>query len=712
MVSQTAYADLEIRILAREAQGYPVEITLNHEQEFPRGSLDPESLPLPWVGTASAEADGERLFRWLLADDRLKTAWAEVRGRCPQRRVRLRIDASAPELHALPWELLLDPGEGGIPQDLAATIATPFSRYLAGKWQPGSPVLKRPIKVLLAIASPKNLEADYHLSSINVELELAILKEAVKGLDVEITLFPPLPKGSNLPTRDGDVVSVVSQQQACTLAGLESELKQGYHVLHFIGHGGFSESEQKAVLYMADSENRVKHEADADIAAMLARQLADTEIFQHDKLRLVFLASCQTATRSPADAFRGLAPKLVAAGVPAVVAMQDLIPVKTAQAFAAIFYRQLFEHGQVDLAANEGRSSLLTAKLPGVSIPVLFMRLCSGQLLGERGKIIGDRAKSFWNTLLDNIAEKECTPFLGPGMTAGLLPSPADLAQKLAAEYNYPFPTTQSLPRVAQFACTIDKRRPRKKILRAMISGFKSRMGLKTDSESQECSLCKIMETSNWSDCSQEFFENEIHHQLADLKLPLYITTNFDDFMSLALRAKHKDLIVRKETVSWREKTSRDPNRPHYDLDPPPSPEKPVVLHLFGSDEDLLSMVLTEDDYLDYLARISRDYEYLLPTSVQDRLASTTLLFLGYRLEDLDLKVIMRGLLCNLNLEQWDMLHVAVQLESSIVDNAKQEEVTRYFQKYFSKSKIDVYWGTTQQFIADLHARWQEYKYA
>ena len=123
-------------------------------------------------------------------------------------------------------------------------------------------------------------------------------------------------------------------------------------------------------------------------------------------------------------------------------------------------------------------------------------------------------------------------------------------------------------------------------------------------------------------------------------------------------------------------------------------------------------MVLTEDDYLDYLARISRDYEYLLPTSVQDRLASTTLLFLGYRLEDLDLKVIMRGLLCNLNLEQWDMLHVAVQLESSIVDNAKQEEVTRYFQKYFSKSKIDVYWGTTQQFIADLHARWQEYKYA
>ena len=37
---------------------------------------------------------------------------------------------------------------------------------------------------------------------------------------------------------------------------------------------------------------------------------------------LVFLASCETAKRSPKDAFRGTAPQLVAAGLPAVIAMQ------------------------------------------------------------------------------------------------------------------------------------------------------------------------------------------------------------------------------------------------------------------------------------------------------------------------------------------------------------------------------------------------------
>ncbi len=201
--------------------------------------------------------------------------------------------------------------------------------------------------------------------------------------------------------------------------------------------------------------------------------------------------------------------------------------------------------------------------------------------------------------------------------------------------------------------------------------------------------------------------ESEIHHQLAALNLPLYITTNFDNFMTLALE-QVRQAEPRRETVRWRELLKRDASRPHYDLDPPPSAEEPVVIHLFGTDDDLLSMVLTQDDYLDYLATISRDHEYLLPTSVHEALASTTLLFLGYRLEDLDLKVIMRGLLTNLDLERWGMLHVAVQIDAPTIDEAKNQEVIRYFQRYFSRSKIDVYWGSTHQFVTDLYTRWQE----
>ena len=677
---QETYADLEIRIRERQDDGYSVDITLNHEQEFGPGRLDPGFLP--WVPSASPGEDGRRLFDWLFADDRLKAAWAEVRGGNPQRRVRLRIDTAAPELHAVPWELLREEGEGDVPQDLAAATATPFSRYLAGRWQPGSPILKRPIRVLVAVANPENL-GEYGLEAVDPEAEWQALQEAMEGLDAELVQMP----------------------QPCTLAALQEALQAGYHVLHLVAHGAYREGQ--AVLFLADGENQVQRVPEGEFAAMLGRQLADGEVQNEDKLRLVFLASCQTATRSPADAFRGFAPALVAARVPAVLAMQDLVPVETAREFARSFYGQLLVHGQVDLAGNQARAALLAGGLPGAAIPVLFMRLRRGQLFGQRGQILGDRAASFWNTLLENIEDGWCTPFLGPGVTADLLPGPVEVARQLAVEYNYPFPATQSLPRVAQFVATIDNRRLRREILRTLSEGFKRRMGLKRDPGDRRRGLVEIIEGADWSSRSLELVESEIHHQLADLDLPLYLTTNFDSFMALALRARGRK--ARRETVAWREGTSQEAERPHHDLDPPPSVEEPVVMHLFGTGDDPLSMVLTEDDYLDYLARISRDYEYLLPTSVNEALASTTLLFLGYRLQDLDLKVIMRGLLTNLDLERWGMLHVAVQIESSVADEAMVEEVTRYFQKYFAHSKIDVYWGNAQQFVDDLHARWQEY---
>jgi hypothetical protein len=699
--SAALYADLEIRILELQPQGYPVEITLNGEQQFPRGYLDPDLLN--WAPTIDPQADGERLLRSLLAGEQLVSAWAQARGTHATRRLRLRIDASAPQLHALPWELLGETNANGLRHVLSASAATPFSRYLAGAWQPGAPILQRPIRMLVAIANPANLQADFGLDPIDPDREWEVLKAATAGLDVQMECFPP--RGAQ-ETRDHTHLD--QELIPCTLAALERKLQEGFHILHIVGHGAFADDE--AVLYLADDDNRVQLVGDQKIAEMLARQIADATQATDDKLRLVFLASCSTATRSPADAFRGLAPKLVAAGVPAVVAMQAPVPLETAQAFGSAFYRQLLRHGQVDLACNEARSALLTADLPGAAIPVLFMRLRNGLLLGQRGEVLGDQAGSFWDTLIPNIKDKLCTPFLGPGVTADLLPSPAELAQELAAKCHYPFPATQSLPRVTQFWSTKDNRRPRVEVVTSMASQFRSRMGLPSTPGEPARSLGEIAEQSHWSDRSRELFESEIHHQLADLGLPLYVTTNFDNFMTLALRTSAGQ--ARREMVKWRDKGRRDVGQPRFSLNPPPSPKAPVVMHLFGADDDPLSMVLTEDDYLDYLARISKDYEYLLPTDVYDAMASTTLLFLGYRLDDLDLKVILRGLLPNLDLQRWDMLHVAVQMESSAADQATQEEVTTYFEKYFAKSKIDVYWGSAQQFVADLHARWQEGRHA
>ena len=115
--AMTDYADLEIWIRKREADGYPVEITLNHDVQYERGLLSPE-LPT---------GDGEHLFAWLFANGTLHEAWEHARGQHPQRRIRLRLDADVPELHALPWETLRDPASD---LDLAAADATPFPCFL------------------------------------------------------------------------------------------------------------------------------------------------------------------------------------------------------------------------------------------------------------------------------------------------------------------------------------------------------------------------------------------------------------------------------------------------------------------------------------------------------------------------------------------------------------------------------------------------------
>ncbi|HSG17707.1 MAG TPA: CHAT domain-containing protein [Anaerolineae bacterium] len=683
------YADLEIRILEQQAEGYPVEMTLNSEQQFPRGFLDPGFLP--WVSAGTAAEDGENLFNWLLSDEALKMAWAEVRGQRPHRRIRLRIDATAPELHAIPWELLRDAGEGMVAQDLAATSATPFSRYLAGRWRTGGPVLQRPIRILVAIASPQNL-SEYKLAEVDVDEEWKLFQEATADHDdIEVTLLP----------------------QPCTLTALEEALKEGHHILHFIGHGAYREKDGRgqAALYLADDQNQVKLAFDEDVTGMLGRQLSDPDVLTDERLRMVFLASCQTATRSPADAFRGLAPRLVAAGVPAVVAMQDLVPVDTARQFASTFYRQLLDHGLVDLASNEARSALLTAKLSGAAIPVAFSRLRSSQLLGIQGRVSSDRAEDFWPFLLENVDLGRVTAFLGPRVTEGLLPSRESVAEKLAEKYGYPMPDQGNLVHVAQFMAVKDPALLRSDYVRTLQRSLFSYLDIVPTKQQKRqlrtASLSETAEAIEWSERVLEIQEGEIHHQLADLELPLYVTTNVDSFMYEALK-KREGVSPRRVGLRWEQPEA---GTPQYVINPEPSAQEPVVLHLNGHDgdpEQMRRLVLSEDDYLEHFVRLSRDQEIILPMNVLGMLSEHSFLFLGYHLDDWELRVILQGLTKQIAETSRDRkTHVGVQLE--VEEQTTSDEAMNYLRRYMQEFNVDIYWGGTQQFVNELHSRWREY---
>ncbi|MBK9053115.1 MAG: CHAT domain-containing protein [Chloroflexi bacterium] len=350
-MSGPVYADLEIYIMPKTAKGYPVQIR-NEGREFPKGYLPLEIEA--WLASKNPERDGEQLYQMLLADGAVRDAWVESRGRNANRRIRVRIDEDAPELHTLPWEIMREKTAGVITKTVAADSRTPFSRYLAGPWEPGQPVRARPLKILVAVANPTGLER-FNLQPVDVELEQSIIREALAGISPQ-------------------ALQITYLETPVTLSRIEAELQKGYHILHMVGHGFFNKDKGTGFFYMADKENKVQPVNEDKFAEMMGRQVQVPQ--------LVFLTSCQTAVRNPADAFRGFAPKLVMAGVPAVVAMQDLVGVAAAQVLEGAFYRRLMAHGRVDLACNEARAQVLSENLPsGWNVPVLFSRLPDGRLL-------------------------------------------------------------------------------------------------------------------------------------------------------------------------------------------------------------------------------------------------------------------------------------------------------------------------------------------
>src|SRR5262249_34043625 len=133
--------------------------------------------------------------------------------------------------------------------------------------------------------------------------------------------------------------------------------------------------------------------------------------------------------------------------------------------------------------------------------------------------------------------------------------------------------------------------------------------------------------------------EDEPHGVLADLPLPLYMTTNYDDFMVRALASRRRD--PRREACRWNETIRRLPTL--FDREPGyrPTPANPLVFHVHGHSE-ADTIVLTEDDYLAFLAGMQEPG--VLPEPVRWQLARSTMLFIGYRLADWNIRVLLQGL--------------------------------------------------------------------
>lgn len=404
------YCWIRIRIFGPQDENgcYRVEAELDdgswYRHQMKLG--DEEEQELIRLAIESSDAYGQYLYDRLLPGE-LNDAFQLALGRARERdenqlRVQIWISEECSELHRFRWERLYN-SNGKIPLPLANWELTPFSRFTRLPIpEPQLDRSDRPLRVLMAVANPADLdELENELAPIDVKGEIISFCEAVKDVgDIKVTI---LPGQTGFKMEDLPAPLRLSKfkilESKTTINCIQEELLKN-HVLHFLGHGVFEKAEIKApalgdetstqpkpkrdnkratYLVLEDEDGNALKVKDDDIVASLAQR-------EESKLpRLIFLASCDTSKydeRNPGPN-TSLGPKLVEAGFPAVVAMQDKVPMKAEKELTRNFYSNLLQHGVIDLALNQSRWFLYQNSFDlkaDWTIPVLYMRTPRGRL--------------------------------------------------------------------------------------------------------------------------------------------------------------------------------------------------------------------------------------------------------------------------------------------------------------------------------------------
>ncbi len=354
--------------------------------------LGPGTLPSDFLA-----GFGEQLWNALFAGE-IRDIYRECFGRVRRdddRGLRIRLCIEPPPLSALPWELAYDRNRDAF---LATSSKTPLTRYISLHEPIEELTTRPPVKVLVAIPGG---------SGLDVAQERALIEDALLelGESVKVTVL------------EGDV----------SRAAISRALLEGRHqVLHFIGHGKFQQDDGFLVL------NRDEGTGGEDLIP--ARSFAGF-FRDYPSMKLVVLNACQGATVAAARPLAGVAPQLVRAGVPAVVAMQYPVADAAAVLFAREFYLCLCvgaNRGRVDAAISHARNRMQMdfANTVAFATPVLYMRSPSGVIFDlepagrkadlRMGRAEVDRLKAVKQARKNNIAALQESTGADAAKTAAL----------------------------------------------------------------------------------------------------------------------------------------------------------------------------------------------------------------------------------------------------------------------------------------------------
>ena len=263
--------------------------------------------------------------------------------------------SSAPELLRVPWEYLYDK-----PLFPSTDRRTPIIRYLDLP-KPIKPFkIQLPLRILAIVSAPTDVPA---------------IDGAQERTKLEAALAPLLANGSV----EIDWLEDANLSALYKLLSRRDRAK--YHILHFIGHGGYANEANEGVLLFEGKDGRRQNETGDKLGAILHGE---------DSLRLAVLNSCEGARASLNDPFSSVATSLIEYEIPAVIGMQFEITDRAAILFSGEFYAALADGRAVDEALSQARMAIFADNNDiEWGTPVLFMRVTDGRLFDVQAPVAG-----------------------------------------------------------------------------------------------------------------------------------------------------------------------------------------------------------------------------------------------------------------------------------------------------------------------------------
>lgn len=293
------------------------------------------------------EEYGNLLTSMLCADPQVAASISatlhRTRGAGAPLRLRLRLEGDDPLLTAVRWELLRAPtGDRFLFPDAGvwfSRLPTSSDQARVGISSAGR------LHAVVAVAAPADLPT-FRLAPIDGPAELELAQRALG---------------------DTQVTSIIDASLEKLAAALLDELD----VLYLVAHGAIKEGQP--VLYLVGPNGRT--------APTPAQELVSRMQSSSHRPALIVLASCQSAGQSHGEGtgLAALGPSFARAGVGAVLAMQDNIPIEAVHASMPVLWKELHAHGTVDRAVASMRNVLAAGNYQWWQ-PILYLRLRDGRI--------------------------------------------------------------------------------------------------------------------------------------------------------------------------------------------------------------------------------------------------------------------------------------------------------------------------------------------